>query len=205
MIATTVNSLASNWPGVERRQDHERRARVSEMSREELIRELLTDPVTGIGNLRQFREHEEQRKADRLPTRYAVVDVDSLKWVNDQWGHAAGDALLCAVAWVLASQARIGVYRTGGDEFVVMADDTNTLEAALLQAYLRLEDFLFEWKDGAGQRWGSRGATFTYGVAATMAVADAKMTANKQKRERSGLRASRGEKPANLNARRVRG
>lgn len=204
MIATSVTSLAANWPGVERREDHPRRARLTEMSREELIRELLTDPVTGIGNLRALQECEEQQKAERQAIRYAVVDVDSLKWVNDNWGHKAGDALLCAVAWSLTSQTRVWAYRTGGDEFVVVSSDMNALEAALLSASIRCEDFLFEWKDGAGQRWGAKGATFTYGLGATTAVADAKMTASKQKRERNGLRAPRGAKPANLNARRVR-
>ena len=52
----------------------------------------------------------------------SFVDVDGLKGVNDQGGHAAGDAVLTAVADALASVVRAGdvVARFGGDEFCVL-------------------------------------------------------------------------------------
>jgi diguanylate cyclase (GGDEF)-like protein len=52
----------------------------------------------------------------------SFVDVDGLKTVNDRGGHAAGDAVLTAVADALASVVRAGdiVARFGGDEFCVL-------------------------------------------------------------------------------------
>jgi diguanylate cyclase (GGDEF)-like protein len=51
-----------------------------------------------------------------------LVDVDGLKQVNDEFGHAAGDALLCCVAESLRTNTRPGdvLIRWGGDEFLLL-------------------------------------------------------------------------------------
>jgi len=84
------------------------------------------DPLTDILNRRGF-ERERKRSlahAKRYGTSAALIylDLDGFKAVNDRNGHAAGDAVLKAVASVLARHVRASdvVGRLGGDEFAVL-------------------------------------------------------------------------------------
>ena len=84
------------------------------------------DPLTDLPNRILFREALEKRLAevDRHGGSAAVLclDLDGFKGVNDQFGHAAGDALLREVAARLRAVVRTEdtVARLGGDEFVVL-------------------------------------------------------------------------------------
>lgn len=80
-----------------------------------------TDPLTGLCNRRAF----ERDLAERLgqgPLTLVTLDVDGLKLVNDQHGHAQGDELLRAVTGAIRSVLRDedGAYRVGGDEFCLL-------------------------------------------------------------------------------------
>jgi diguanylate cyclase (GGDEF)-like protein len=81
------------------------------------------DAVTGIFNRRGFERELKRSLAyvRRYDTRAAVfyLDLDGFKPVNDQYGHAAGDAVLKAVADLLTQNVRASdiVGRIGGDEF----------------------------------------------------------------------------------------
>jgi diguanylate cyclase (GGDEF)-like protein len=84
------------------------------------------DPLTEVLNRRGF-ERELKRSlayAKRYGTSAALlyVDLDRFKTVNDRHGHLAGDAVLKAVAMVIARQVRASdvVARIGGDEFAVV-------------------------------------------------------------------------------------
>ena len=86
-----------------------------------------TDALTGCLNRRGWErvlEREEDRcQRHRLPATVVVVDLDSLKAVNDGHGHDAGDDLICGCARVLSATVRVHdtVARLGGDEFGVLA------------------------------------------------------------------------------------
>jgi diguanylate cyclase (GGDEF)-like protein len=83
--------------------------------------EAVTDALTGLMNRRGF-EHAVDNITTRRPFAMLAIDVDNLKTINDGYGHAAGDALLIAVAQTLAGVARKGdtLARIGGDEFVLL-------------------------------------------------------------------------------------
>ena len=92
----------------------------------------LTDPLTGVANRRALlvaADHEiaRHRRAER-PFAVVMVDLDGFKQVNDRFGHAAGDDLLRDVAAALtrAMRGQDTVARFGGDEFCVLAPDTDS-------------------------------------------------------------------------------
>ncbi|MBR5108804.1 MAG: GGDEF domain-containing protein [Clostridia bacterium] len=93
---------------------------------EQLIRISMTDELTGLFNRRCYDADIELYKEKKIHQDFVIfsVDVNGLKKVNDTMGHAAGDELLIAAAQCLsAAIGPIGkVYRTGGDEFLGIAD-----------------------------------------------------------------------------------
>lgn len=101
------------------------------------------DPLTGVVNARAFREnaHDELARArrHRRPLTIVFVDLDDFKQVNDRFGHAAGDAVLRAVAGTLARSVRDTdrVGRLGGDEFAVLLPETDCEAAAAAIAHLQ--------------------------------------------------------------------
>ncbi|SFP30961.1 diguanylate cyclase (GGDEF) domain-containing protein [Geodermatophilus dictyosporus] len=101
-----------------------------------------TDPLTGVPNRRAFLERLEQAVARAGRGERAVVcivDLDGFKAVNDLEGHAAGDAVLRAVAVALTAAVRETdtVARLGGDEFAVLADALLPVDDATLADRLR--------------------------------------------------------------------
>lgn len=103
------------------------------------------DALTGLGNRRTWRRALDEEAA--RATRYArsnavvVVDLDGLKRINDEQGHAAGDAHLqrAAAAVRAASRSVDVVCRLGGDEFGVLAPETGMEGASRLAGRLRGE------------------------------------------------------------------
>lgn len=97
---------------------------------QELRHRALHDDLTGLPNraLIMDRIGQMSQRARRNGTAAAVlfIDLDSFKDVNDTYGHAVGDALLCAVAARLTNCLRLTdtAGRLGGDEFVVLVEGT---------------------------------------------------------------------------------
>jgi len=106
-----------------------------------LLRRQLTelaqrDQLTGLLNRGAFmqRAANELVRARRYasPTGLLVVDLDHFKKVNDQYGHPAGDAVLCGFATLLREQLRQAdiVGRLGGEEYIVMLPSTDVAGAS---------------------------------------------------------------------------
>ena len=89
---------------------------------ERLRRLAYEDELTGVGNLRAFREEVARQIKSDKPFGILYLDLDRFKTVNDTYGHLAGDRVLREVAHVLkntgASNAH--TYRLGGDEFALI-------------------------------------------------------------------------------------
>tara|TARA_R110000824_G_scaffold3839_8_gene18366 strand:- start:799 stop:1383 length:585 start_codon:yes stop_codon:yes gene_type:complete len=95
----------------------------------EMERYAYHDELTGLSNRRHFIQSLENRitRCQRYGDHSALLflDVDALKAVNDQHGHAAGDALLMRLAEILQTHTRTTdvVARIGGDEFGLLLDN----------------------------------------------------------------------------------
>jgi diguanylate cyclase (GGDEF)-like protein len=98
--------------------------------------EATHDALTGLANRRRLLDvlrHDRLHRAGRGRRALVLLDLDGFKAVNDRYGHAAGDALLQAVAQRLV--ALVGaddlVCRLGGDEFALVLHDLAGAEQAL--------------------------------------------------------------------------
>jgi diguanylate cyclase (GGDEF)-like protein len=173
--------------------------RQAKIARAEIIRllaasqdEASTDPLTGIGNRRSFKQDLELLVTGADPGHeilVAMLDLDGFKVYNDTFGHAAGDALLARLAGRLCDAvAGAGTaYRMGGDEFCVVAPtDTEHGERLLHAAVAALTDTGEGWQIGSswGVAWiGSE----TTGVAEALQLADERMYAQKTGRSDVGV------------------
>ena len=175
MIRPTKESAFNPYPS-ERRVALEKRRRVSEMSVQEMRRELLTSPVTGLPNRRAFDE------AERAPA-IAMADMDGLKALN-KFGYEVGNAVLLAMAHALR-QVGLEAYHDKGDEFLCRGADIDELVAKLERARsnLRRRAAIVERPGG---RLNIRGADFSYGVGKNIDEAEWVLTRHKSERERVG-------------------
>jgi diguanylate cyclase (GGDEF)-like protein len=107
-------------------------------------RQALVDGLTGLANRRAASGalHAEAARAERLETSLSVVlaDLDGFKDVNDEHGHAVGDAVLRAFAEVLRDTLRESdlAGRWGGEEFLLLLPGADEEGAAQLAERVRI-------------------------------------------------------------------
>lgn len=143
---------------------------MNEMTEAQLYEAIFTDHLTGAKNRRALDAYIDDSNL------VAIIDLDSLKWLNDEINHRMGDLYLKTLAERL--QVVFGaenVYRLSGDEMVVLGQDGDLYrELKILQRHVTY---------------------FSFGVGDDLVSADAALATNKLYREDVGLRAERGETP----------
>ncbi|MEY4642468.1 MAG: hypothetical protein RLZZ227_2462 [Pseudomonadota bacterium] len=104
----------------------------------------VTDELTQLPNRRAIMEcgtrewHRTQRAGE--PFSCMVLDIDHFKSINDTFGHAAGDTVLCEFAFVLQTILRQSdaVGRVGGEEFLILAAGADPRHALALSERIRM-------------------------------------------------------------------
>lgn len=135
--------------------DSERRKQAIQRDRELLLEELRSknevlnfiseyDSMTGTRNRRGFMEAAMRlnRSNSGNSAVILIVDMDYLKRINDEYGHAAGDIAICACADILREAAGEGgiTGRLGGDEFAVMMPGAEEKAAEVISEIGRLTE-----------------------------------------------------------------
>jgi len=152
---------------------HGLRTRLNQSNRElqqalEKVHEIsIHDELTGMYNRRYLIEALRLEKArfDRSGSQFSVclLDIDHFKQINDDYGHAAGDAVLKDFATLAHAALRAGDMcgRFGGEEFMLLLPQTGPASAAVIAERLRLA---LERRDFSGRRAPMR-ITATIGIA----------------------------------------
>lgn len=110
-----------------------------------LRRQAITDPLTGAFNRRYFdallRELLAGRRANRPGNALLAIDIDHFKSINDRYGHAVGDQVLCGLVALLRHRLRRDdtLFRTGGEEFMLLLPGVAEADALRMADELRRE------------------------------------------------------------------
>jgi two-component system cell cycle response regulator len=122
----------------------------------ELYQSSVTDPLTRVHNRRHLDERLKSELAfaqrHQTPLSLLLLDVDYFKRINDEKGHAAGDAVLRVLGATLKKIVRTEdvVARYGGEEFAVIARGIDAPNARILGERIRklVEGVEIPWNDG---------------------------------------------------------
>ncbi len=118
------------------------------------LQSALRDPLTKLHNRAMLEQHlaRESQLAQRHEDDFSMImiDVDKFKEINDEYGHQAGDAILCKLADIMREYGRSSdmLFRFAGDEFVITLRKTTTAGAQMLANRIRkaVENARVEYK-----------------------------------------------------------
>jgi diguanylate cyclase (GGDEF)-like protein len=112
------------------------------LTHQRALNAALKDSLTGLGNrsalLPTLHQEFEFARRHNLPLSLLALDIDHFKAINDTYGHPIGDHYLRHFSSVLQKTVRDSdlSYRIGGEEFVVLLRNTDTLGAMKLASRL---------------------------------------------------------------------
>lgn len=141
--------------------ESQRLGRELEKANEHLLKQALTDELTGLSNRRDAMERLAQMCSESrrhsTPFSCVMIDADGFKQVNDTYGHDAGDELLRELARALQANTRKEdmVCRLGGDEFLILCPQTDKAGALKLAENLRSSIHAMKIPVGHGEWHGS--------------------------------------------------
>ncbi|PID45093.1 MAG: hypothetical protein CSB47_10075 [Proteobacteria bacterium] len=117
---------------------------MTQKQRLQLSQLVERDALTGALNRRSLDKNmliminRKQQQPDWSAS-LIILDVDHFKDINDNYGHSSGDQILTRITQLIQSRIRASdqFYRYGGEEFVIIADNTSSKEAAAIAENIR--------------------------------------------------------------------
>ena len=186
--------------GESRRDDYGRRAEIDRLvaagDREGLHKLVYQDQLTGMLNRKAF--YEAEPAAIEQGKRVVSIDMSGLKYINDNFHHKGGDALLNMVASTLEGVKGSDAFRVGGDEFAMFIDNVEESSILLDEAKAELANMDLEVVDPDGTTKVYTGFNFDYGEGDYFDEADAELTAYRDKIKLEGKRKGREGQPYGL-------
>ncbi len=116
-------------------------------------RMAVTDKLTGLYNRYKFyqvaNQEIERSKRHNRPLSLILFDIDWFKKINDTYGHDAGDRVLRSIAKLLHNNLRKYdlIFRWGGEEFIVLAPETDATNAKKLAEKIRTLISSYDFKE----------------------------------------------------------
>lgn len=167
------------------------RVRILKDAQTELSLQSTTDELTGLLNRRGYEAQLNTLLDQNIAVDIVFIDLDNLKFINDEHGHDEGDRLLVNVANDLqyCFTECLCLARLGGDEFVMLLPKTHT----------DVHDQFYRINENLSESWGHKTAV-SYGISAclskeevsdAMRAADMAMYRNKIERKSSGKETTR--------------
>lgn len=123
-----------------------RQLEIHQLRNEHLANQAYIDHLTQVGNRKSFDTALEEEflhaRNNTWPLSLVFIDIDSFKSINDQYGHASGDALLQHTAKIIKQYTRENdqVYRYAGDEFCILLAGESRQSA--MKAGMRIDEAL---------------------------------------------------------------
>ncbi|MEA4869200.1 MAG: diguanylate cyclase [Christensenella sp.] len=123
-----------------------------EREKEQLLERSSVDQLTGLYNKQYLKEkYGAQGAAKNAAKSLLFIDVDNFKLINDSYGHLAGDEVLRELASCIKGNIRSSndAVRFGGDEFVIVLENTSAEDAYLVAERIRSSAGVLAFASGA--------------------------------------------------------
>jgi diguanylate cyclase (GGDEF)-like protein len=117
-VEALLSSIGLAWRLKQLRSERD----VAQVRADEFYTLANIDPLTGIANRRAFMEQAMRVGAANERVHLILIDIDRFKFVNDGFGHDAGDTVLIRVAAAIEASGVPVIGRLGGDEFAILVE-----------------------------------------------------------------------------------
>lgn len=128
-----------------------------------LQQDVFTDPLTKLHNRRWLDGKLKDLLHYETPFAFLVIDIDHFKSINDELSHLVGDKAIVNVSSELSEYfnfSQASCIRYGGEEFLVILEQTTLEEAQTYAEEFRERIFKYHWQDILGER----GLTISIGI-----------------------------------------